>query len=218
MTGDLLNGNTLLIDAGGLKGGLRNKRDGFTFFGPCKENNKGEIINDYVINYKKEDQTVGSDNPITNGNVLKRLFVIFYDRFIQKYYFRNINDSVNKDKSLIFIKIEKNYIIERKKFFLIGHLLINLEPDYREGVIFITVFFKNDNNSKQFTFRTNESPITIGRVSSCKVAIDHSFLSKKQCVVEYDTIYRAWKLCDGHQNKKSTHGTWYIIIYNLGYW
>jgi hypothetical protein len=37
LNGDILNRQKLTIDAAGLSNSYRNKRDGFTFFGPIKE-------------------------------------------------------------------------------------------------------------------------------------------------------------------------------------
>jgi hypothetical protein len=73
-------------------------------------------VSDYKINYK------------CNNN----LFVIYYDRKTQKYYLRQIYDKKRQLQCLIFIKIEDKQIVNIKKFFLIGHLLISIEPTFNQ--------------------------------------------------------------------------------------
>lgn len=119
VSGILLNGERLQIDASGLKNGLRNKRDGFAFFG-INKSIKNEVVCDYLINYV-------SSHPIN-----RPIFVVFYDRLSQKFYFRNMKESLVKDKTLLYVKISDTYKIETKKFFLMGHILVNIEPDYKE--------------------------------------------------------------------------------------
>jgi len=49
------------------------------------------------------------------------------------------------------------------------------------------------------------SPVTIGR-SKCTLNIEASFLSKKQCQINYDS--GRWYIRDGFEGKDSTNGTW----------
>jgi hypothetical protein len=47
------------------------------------------------------------------------------------YFFRNVNE---EKKTLIYIKMsgKKEYALEKRKFFLIGPVLVNFEPDYEK--------------------------------------------------------------------------------------
>lgn len=69
---------------------------------------------------------------------------------------------------------------------------------------------KEQNLNKTFIFQEKDKIITIGRMN-CNVEINHTFLSKKQCTIEYDPFFKFWKLTDGFETKKSTHGTWLLI-------
>lgn len=132
ISGNILSSDNkkIYINAGGIKDGLRNKRDGFTFFGYTKENSKGEVINDFILNLNKQNsEKISGENACKNKS--NRLFVIFYDRLSQKYFIRNFNESMMKEKSLIYIKVDSSYNIESKKFFLMGQMLVNIDPDYK---------------------------------------------------------------------------------------
>ena len=87
----------MLIDASGIKNSLRNKRDGVSYFGPVEKANN-ITINDFLINYKKDNKCL-------------RLFYILFQRNNQKYYFKSINNS-KTDKNLFYLKIEKEYVIK----------------------------------------------------------------------------------------------------------
>lgn len=54
------------IDASGISNGLRNKRDGVSYFGPLEKSNN-ITINDFIINYKKDSKCL-------------RLFYIVFQR------------------------------------------------------------------------------------------------------------------------------------------
>lgn len=60
-------------------------------------------------------------------------------------------------------------------------------------------------------FDTTDSPITIGRNTTNTISLDDSFLSKNQCAFIYDKVYCVWKIIDGTESKRSTHGTWLLI-------
>lgn len=68
---------------------------------------------------------------------------------------------------------------------------------------------KNSEITKQYMFNISDSPITLGRNNSNTIVINNSFLSKRQGEVYYDTTHSIWRIRDGFEGKKSTHGTWY---------
>jgi hypothetical protein len=74
----------------------------------------------------------------------------------------------------------------------------------------ITVFYKDSESKKKYTFSQSVGKLSIGRVN-CNIIIENSNVSKKHCVIEYDTTINQWKIRDGYQNKPSTHGTWLMI-------
>jgi hypothetical protein len=73
-------------------------------------------MNDYVIKYSKD-------------LCKTRLFVIFYERSTEKYYFRNLNDIENETKSLIYIKMTVPYKIKKKHYFQIGQTVFQVDPN-----------------------------------------------------------------------------------------
>ena len=98
IVGELFWKKEVHIDCSGIKNSLRNSRDGVSYFGPVEKANN-IIINDFIINYKKD----------TNS---KRLFVIFFERSklllildLKKYFLKCINNS-KSDNSLFYLKIE----------------------------------------------------------------------------------------------------------------
>jgi hypothetical protein len=73
---------------------------------------------------------------------------------------------------------------------------------------------KENELNKQYTFTISDTPISFGR-SGATIEVNHTFLSKKQCLLEYDKLFKLWKITDGCDGKKSTHGTWYECLMNL---
>jgi len=95
ITGNLFWNKEVYIDASGVKNSLRNKRDGLCYFGPMEKANN-ITINDYLINYKKDNKCM-------------RLFYIQFQRTNQKYYFKSINNS-KTDKNLFYTKVLKENV------------------------------------------------------------------------------------------------------------
>jgi hypothetical protein len=98
-----------LIDASGLKTGLRNKRDGTTYFGTLIQ--KCEIIpNDFLLN-------------IEQVKPLPRIFKISFNRSDQNYYFKK------EDKDMmIYYKLLNNFMLHFDKIyhFLIGNVILRI--------------------------------------------------------------------------------------------
>lgn len=101
--GDAINNETLLISAGGLVNGLRNKRDGITFFG-CKDLDEGTNKGiDYELN-------------ISNSNLSQVfssiLFFIYFKREEKKYYIKTYPVSKESTNSIpnVMIQIIEPYV------------------------------------------------------------------------------------------------------------
>ena len=116
---DLLWKDKLTITAAGLDRGLRHVRDGYTFFGE-NESYDNCIINDYLVNMPPEYK----------GKCNKRLFVIFFERQSEKFFFRALKES----EMFVYVKINKNYAISKKKYFQIGNIIFHVEPYINSGI------------------------------------------------------------------------------------
>jgi hypothetical protein len=192
--GDFLFKKIATINAAGLENGLRNKRDGYSFFGE-KEKLGDNIVNDFLVNYKME------------GANHHTLFYIVFRRISQKYYIKNGEDTSKNDKSLIYVKLDPKYEIKMKKFFFIGDSLFYVEPSLtNENKVNIEFFSKAF--QKKFELKAEDSPITIGR-KGCKINLNATIYSKNQCTVFCEK--NKWYICDGYEDKKSTNGTWLLV-------
>ena len=188
-------GKKIIISNFGIENGLRLLKDGFVFFGTCKEY-KGVIINDIIIN---------SDN--LN---IKRLFVIFYKD--SNYYLKaNLDkEDIEKDNIYTYIKISKiNFPISkrRKNFFQIGNCVLKTEIKENDNSIKIEV--NTYKWRKTYIFSPFEiKAITIGRNENNTIYINEKLVSNYQCTIFFDSNEKLWFIVDGFMNKNSTNGTW----------
>lgn len=87
-------GKQLKINAQGLIGSQRKKKDGCTIIGSQDQNfQTGEFYNDFVINNEILEKTEGDQsNNAANGGIGKRHMVIKYNEDDKKYYLRDLGD------------------------------------------------------------------------------------------------------------------------------
>ena len=201
---NLFNGKIIYINASGCNEGLRQKRDGMTFFG-LNEYEKDEIVNDIIINLEKDIK-------------LTKLFVIYYDRKRAHYYIQNLNNDVKENKFLMYIKIYNDYYLSNEdtlnNYLILGRNLISFNLD-NDNDLNIKIFEDknefNRNKYKEYKFNSSNPHISIGR-ENCTINLDNPFLSRVHCTFFYNKYINKWRLCDGNGNKKSsTYGTWYIL-------
>ena len=188
-------GKNIIITNKGLENGLRLQKDGFVFFGTCKEY-KGIIINDYIIN--------------TENLNIRRYFVIFYKD--NSYYFKaNLDkDDVERENLYTYIKISKiKYPISntRKNFFQIGTCLFNTEINKNDNSIKIEI--NTVKYRKTYHFYPSEvNVIMIGRDEKNIICVNEKLVSKWHCNIYYEALEKKWFIVDGYLNKNSTNGTW----------
>ena len=190
LEGDLFFNHKLLIDATGLKNGLRGKRDGFTFFGSITHYH-GKIINDYVLNLKED---------ILNNLKAKIYFAIFFDRTISKFFFKNVKklsyDDITKiDFSCVFFIMENHqYELYNKNMIQIGdcvyYFFIELLNDFSIKVDIISKGVTN-NVECSFYYGIEDSPVTIG--IGGKIPIEKK---KTITVLSYRKETHKWCLID----------------------
>ena len=201
----LFNGKKIHIDASGCHEGLRQKRDGMTFFG-LNETEKDEIVNDVIINLYKDIK-------------LTKLFVIYYDRKRAHYYIQNLNSEIKENKFLMYVRIYNDYYLNCddnfNKYLILGQNLISFNIDSNNNLN-IKIFDDNKkefhhNKYKEYKFDTTYNHISIGR-DNCTITLDNSHLSRIHSTFFFNNYSNKWILCDGNgKGKYSTHGTWFIL-------
>ena len=202
---NLFNGKIIHIDASGCHEGLRQKRDGMTFFG-LNEIEKDEIVNDIIINLYKDIK-------------LTKLFVIYYDRKRAHYYIQNLNSEIKENKFLMYVRIYSDYYLNCddnfNKYLILGQNLISFNIDSNNNLN-IKIFDDNKkefhhNKYKEYKFDTTYNHISIGR-DNCTITLDNSHLSRIHSTFFFNNYSNKWILCDGNgKGKYSTHGTWFIL-------
>ena len=204
-------GLQLHLDEFGLKNSIRNKGDGFTYFGfQTEESLNTEPFIDYLLGPKDQEY---------DEQFAGKHFQIRYDNDTKKYYIKDLGNGFGT-----FIKL----INEQK---IKDNLLINI------GETYIVFSFNNDNENEiiiklfsgeeqqnTYTFNSdNQKCIIIGRDSYlCDIIIDDKMLSRVHCCINYKEKgeEKGWYIKDGNlQGKKSTNDTWFYsaeetLIYN----
>jgi len=193
------------VNACGLIGGLRNKKDGWTYFG-CQEKHPdtGEVTNDFLV--PESEQGIG-----------KRHFVIRYSIDPKMYYIKDLGEGTGTFVRLdVPLSLKSNYIIS----FGDSHMVVQIyndtaKPDLTKSKIQLR-FLDGPKTDQTFTFFEDTSKIKIGRMSDCDVKFDDNSLSRNQCSIMFEE--GNWVLRDG-DGKPSTNGTWlfvdeYFLIYD----
>ena len=200
-------GTTLFLDPFGMKDdSLRNKRDGYCYFGYGTQN---ESV-DFLITPKPENEN--------DEKFIGRHFYIKFNPFDLKYYIRDVGkgfgtfmkvtgELILKDNSLI--NIGNSYFVVT---FDLNQVCSAQVPNYNESNITIKVFDNDKRDEK--TFSCDKERITIGRENNCDVEINDTLLSRIHCTIIYNDVL-GWVLKDGKEDilwKNSTNGTWIFLM------
>ena len=186
--GDLFFNQKLFLDAGGLKNGLRGKKDGFTFFGSLTHYH-GKVINDFVLNLKDE---------VLSNLKVKIYFAIFFDRTLQKFFFKNVKkidyNNISKiDFSCVFFTLEKNECEMFNKNLVQFSTCVNFFfiEILNDSSIKVDIISKGRNNNVEcsFCFAVEDSPVTIG--VGGKIPIEKK---KNLAAISYDQSLKKWFL------------------------
>jgi len=216
-------GLRIKINALGLEGNsLRNKKDGFTYFGLMAPNERESDIN---IDFSTSDITNNinnyKDEPIQYG----RQFRIRFDINKSCYYIKDcsngsgygsfmkiINQIKIKDKTLI--NIGGNYLAF--SFGTNDYEQLDDEANEKENgneneneSILTIIVFSGESNNISYVFNQNQTnKIYIGKNENCNIVLNDDFLDDFHCTVEYKNKL-GWVINDGYNNKKSEAGTWF---------
>ena len=223
--GNLFDGKTIEINAGGMVGG-RGKKDGFTIFG--KKNLNKEIKLESNINNNNnqiKDKEV-KDNSKNNDNCIFKpdfelnypevisypyIFAIYYKKEDKSYYIRAFSGK-GSDNKILFIKLKNGHKLKLKQKELIsaGDTIFQITPVNDENLEIMHLSRKKVDgiNKKIFNGKKNKI-VTLGRSKDCNFSFpkDKSF-SRFQTTFEYDDIKKEWSIIDGFEKKSSTNGTW----------
>ena len=196
-------GLQLHLDEFGLKNSIRNKGDGFTYFGfQTEESFNANPYIDYLLGPKDQEY---------DEQFIGKHFQIRFDNDTKKFYIKDLGNGFGT-----FIKL----INEEK---IKDNLLINIGETY-------IVFSFNDNNENELILKLftgeeqrnsyifnceNQKTVIIGRdSSSCDVIIDDKMLSRVHCCINYkeNDKEKGWYIKDGNlEGKKSTNDTWFYL-------
>jgi hypothetical protein len=114
LSGNILRGQKLHINAAGLINGLRKAKDGIAFFG--KQLKKGDqIVNDFELSL---------DYPVS----IIYVFIIYYKKDTNKFGLRTFKDKQIPGSSLLLIKLDDDYPITKKEIISISDNYFQLTP------------------------------------------------------------------------------------------
>jgi len=200
---------TLLIMPHGYELGLRNAKDGVTYFG-CKKRlkthgpGKGVIVNDFLIPTKERELA---------DKHRGRHFQIQFNPDRLSYYLKDLGIGFG-----VFVKTNEPLQLKDNQLFQIGSSFIVVGLIHMPGVKYPRLRLKTFGgpcSGEVFYFNATEfveQKITIGRMHDCDVQIQDNLLSKKQASLVF-SLSDGWLLVDGdiETRRPSTNGTWMYL-------
>jgi hypothetical protein len=218
------------IDALGLtEKSLRNKKDGYTFFGLLspndEENSKSIDFSTGSNNINQKDNN--NDNKNENNNntpvLYGRQFCIRFD-IKELCYF--IKDCSNGNGYGTFMKVFKETKIKDNTLINIGenYVVFTLGVDILESdqnnddaylsnderILSVKVF-RGELTNYSYAFNPSQiSKILIGKDESCNIVLNDNLLDNIHCCIEYKQ-YIGWVLNDGYNQIHSESGTWICL-------
>ena len=203
------------INATGLEtGSLRNKKDGFIYFGllsPIDEN-----INKKIDFNTGNNDIINSKNDIHYGLQFRIKFDIDeYCYYIKDYSFGNgygtfmkvYREMKIKDNTLI--NIGNNYIV-------LTFGVDELEPeendtiDENQKILSVKVFRGELVNYSYVFNQTQINKILVGKAENCNIVLNDDLLDDIHCVIEFKNK-KGWMISDGYDKKNSENGTWICL-------
>lgn len=216
---------------------LRNKKDGFVFFGylPNNSGNEQENVLDIQLPPKEADlSTLSLGNTSAINQFIGKYFQIFFNPENLKYYLLDSGFCYGT-----FVKIQSETILKDNTLINIGNSYISVSIGFEDDTIFSEPNIelnkkipsqpnKDYNNnlnlkimSKNVTydpvnFQPTKSSIRVGRSQNCEVVVEDNMLSRIHCTIEFRKNV-GWVIRDGVYNsnkdgnievKASTNGTW----------
>lgn len=197
-------GKVININALGAEGSLRNARDGRTYFGCKKREQKGdksaEVINDVLI-------------PAADRELMEkhrgRHFQVEFDPFRDAYFIKDLGNGFGA-----FVRLDSELFLRDNNLLHIGEsfVVVNLTPGSSKLRLKL---FGGPSTGEVFYFapqNATDSRIRVGRHPVCEVPINDALISKVQFSIQFEEE-AGWVLFDGdldHQ-RQSTNGTWVYL-------
>jgi len=196
---------------------LRDKKDGFTFFGLISKDDEKNSKN---IDFSTGNNNISGDN--NNTPQYGRQFRIRFDLDELCYFikdcscgigygsFMKIKEMVIKDNTLI--NIGNNYVV-----FTLGVDILESDENYQnsynnndERILSVKVFGGQSNNYSYAFNQSQISKILIGNDENCNIVLSDILSDEIHCSIEYKKDI-GWVLNDGYNNKNSENGTWVCL-------
>ena len=107
-----------------------------------------------------------------------------------------------------FIRVHRTFQLPTKCIISFGDIYIQLEVI--DAFLHLRVI-SGEKKDEEFTFSSSQSPILLGRMSSCTLAFQDARLSRYQSSLVHQ-VSTGWTLFDGlNTAKPSTNGTWVFV-------
>ena len=181
-------GHVLHLNAYGLEGSLRDKKDGITYIG----SEAAEGLNDFAIPL---DQSLG-----------RKHLLIKYNSSTRKYYLKDLGDGSGTFARIdIPILLKHGYIIS----FGESHMVIHLSGEFASPNLTVK-FLDGPKADQSFSYHPEDKPVLIGRMADCHIKFDDNSLSRYQCSLMF-VEGKGWFVMDGDGKKCSTNGTWLFV-------
>ena len=185
----------------------KRKKDGITFFGYEKEKDKDNI--DIIINSIDEENL--------DEKFFGKHFQIKFNPEDLNYYLKDLGHGFGTFIRINdWIEIKNNFLLNIGENYLIFSLIKeeDINDDNSNSYFLNIKLFSVSSGQNTFTFKKENSPITIGRKRENDIYIEDNMLSRIHCTIKYED--NKWFLNDGCINnedgnnniKKSTNGSW----------
>jgi hypothetical protein len=182
LSGELFFYKEIIIQTTGLKDSLRNEKDNHVYFGVKNKKNYSscQIYNDIFINFFYQNEELESMDDTG------RVFEIHYNRKTKDYSLTFYNSSL-----ILYYKINNFlYFNSGKEYYLLlGNILVTINVVKNisiEKSIIIQIELDN-NNTRNYSFNQNQTPIKIGRSNNNDIQINNQSISKRHGIIDYST-------------------------------
>jgi hypothetical protein len=201
--GNLFEGKTIEINAGGMVGG-RGVNDGFTIFGQIQKNGENKEENKFIPDYNL--------NYMEKYLFYPYIFAIYYKKEEKSYYIRAYSGK-GSDNKILFVRLRngKKLIFKQKELISAGDAIFQITPIDNNllEIIHLEKQYNNNHINKKIFDGTKNKKITLGRNKECDFSFPRNkSFSRCQATFIYDESIKQWGIIDGNENKGSTNGTW----------
>ena len=187
----------------------KDERKGNTNFGMYNENeNEKEKEEGEELNSNKVDIGLKFSSNIP---VNLPLFRISFNTAQKKCYYKPL---INTAKIIIQIKINpgSRWVINKNEKYLVGDMVIKLEPSGKEIVVTRLVTNRH-REALSKVFKSTDGIITIGRNKNCNFPLESTLMSRVHASVYFNDLTNNWELKDGEMSKPSANGC-YVFTTN----